>query len=61
MEFTPEQITALLEALGLPADTADAELVVATATDAFSVILTPPPVSACGRDESDSAKDTLEE
>lgn len=33
MEFTPEQITALLEALGLPADTTDAQLVVDTAVD----------------------------
>lgn len=33
MEFTPEQITALLEPLGLPADTTDAEVVVATAAD----------------------------
>jgi hypothetical protein len=33
MEFTPEQIAALLAALGLPADTTDAQLVVDTATD----------------------------
>ncbi|BBZ22910.1 phage protease [Mycolicibacter hiberniae] len=33
MEFTPEQIAALLGALGLPADTDDADLVVATAVD----------------------------
>lgn len=33
MEFTPEQIAALLEALGLPPDTADAQLVVDTAVD----------------------------
>jgi hypothetical protein len=33
MEFTPEQIAALLDALGLPADTADAQLVVDTAAD----------------------------
>lgn len=33
MEFTPEQITALLEALGLPVDTTDAQLVVDTAVD----------------------------
>ncbi|MFN3003023.1 hypothetical protein [Mycolicibacterium wolinskyi] len=33
MEFTPEQITALLDALGLPADTTDAQLVVDTAVD----------------------------
>lgn len=33
MEFTPEQLTALLEALGLPADTADAQLVVDTTVD----------------------------
>jgi hypothetical protein len=33
MEFTPEQITALLETLGLPADATDSELAVATAAD----------------------------
>lgn len=33
MEFTPEQIAALLDALGLPADTTDTGLVVATAQD----------------------------
>lgn len=33
MEFTPEQIAALLEALGLPADTTDAQLVVDTTAD----------------------------
>jgi Mu-like prophage I protein len=33
MEFTPEQITALLEALGLPAETDDADLIVATTVD----------------------------
>jgi len=33
MEFTPEQVTALLEALGLPPDTDDAQLVVDTAAD----------------------------
>lgn len=33
MEFTPEQIAALLEALGLPADNTDPDLVVATAQD----------------------------
>lgn len=33
MEFTPEQIAALLEALGLPPDTTDAQLVVDTAVD----------------------------
>ena len=33
MEFTPEQIAALLTALGLPDDTDDAQLVVDTAID----------------------------
>jgi len=33
MEFTPEQITALLTALGLPDDTDDPQLVVDTAAD----------------------------
>lgn len=33
MNFTTEQIAALLEALGLPPDTADPDLVVATVTD----------------------------
>jgi hypothetical protein len=33
MEFTPEQITTLLAALGLPADTGDPQLVVDTAVD----------------------------
>jgi len=33
MEFTPEQIAALLEALGLAADTTDPQLVVDTAAD----------------------------
>jgi hypothetical protein len=33
MEFTPEQIAALVAALGLPADTTDAQLVVDTTTD----------------------------
>ncbi|BDY26615.1 hypothetical protein [Mycolicibacterium mageritense] len=33
MEFTPEQIAAMLEALGLPPGTTDAQLVVDTAVD----------------------------
>lgn len=33
MEFTPEQITALIDVLGLPPDTTDPQLVVDTVTD----------------------------
>jgi ABC-type transporter Mla MlaB component len=33
LTFTPEQLAQLLDVLGLPADTADAELVVTTAAD----------------------------
>lgn len=42
MEFTPEQITRLLEALGLGADVTDAELVVV----AVEELVTAPPVAA---------------
>lgn len=42
MEFTPEQITRLLEALGLGADVTDAELVVT----AVEELVTAPPVAA---------------
>lgn len=42
MEFTPEQLTRLLEALGLGADVTDAELVVT----AVEELVTAPPVAA---------------